>query len=143
MTIHGRYTAPKTPHQTKQNHLRSDVNKDFARNIRRVMGRIAILDPAGTGRLVCTVQVVDRHGTHQFGGGTGVPMVIIDDPLDILHRFGSVVEGMRVEVFYTGQVESPQAYARIIGPAVENPNGLEQEETTVFNAPSLPFEPSF
>src|SRR5690606_32778414 len=132
---------PKTTGQTKQNQISQDIAQEQARGVKRVVGRISVLDPKGTGHLVCTVRVADAGTGHIYGGGSGIPLIILDDPMDILQRFGEVRPGMRVEVFYTGQIESPQAYVRIIGPAVEGTQGLKIESNEIISAPTLPFEP--
>lgn len=133
-----RIISPKTPSQIDKNKIAQDISLEQARSLKRVVGRIIEVDPLGRNELACTVRVRDKSGGHVYGGG--IVLTIIDDPLDILQRFGAIQTGMRVEVFYTGTIESPQAYARIIGPAVDK-EGIAPESNEILAAPTLPFEP--
>lgn len=133
-----RTVNPTSPRHMEKNKIIQDIGLEQARSVKRVVGRILTVDPLGRNELTCTVRVKDKSDGHIYGGG--IVLTIIDDPLDILQRFGQIQSGMRVEIFYTGTVESPQAYARIIGPAVDK-EGIAPESNEIIAAPTLPFEP--
>ncbi len=131
-----RHTSPTSKNQVRNNQVQKSSTQEGDRASRRVVGKIVSVS-----KMQAIIRVKDRHGSHIYGGNNGTPVLIIDDPIDILQRFGEIRPGMRVEVFYSGMTESRQAQARIIGPPVEDAEGLKPESTEIDSAPVLPFEP--
>ncbi len=134
-----RVTAPKNKHQVEQAGIHQLHVQHSDQSTKRIVGKIRSINTGSGNSLACSVLVADGKNGHLFAGGVSV--LIIDDPLDILQRYGEIRPGMRVEVFYSGTTETRQAQARIIGPPVEWSEGLKQENTEVNSAPVLPFEP--
>lgn len=135
-------TGAKTPRGMKHDLSTRKSEKDHDRGIKRQIGIIRKIDSRSTGTMYVYVDVPDgKDGVRPFGQDK-TPVIIIDNPVDILVRWGAVEIGQVVEIFYRGIGESGSASAHIIGATPDDFKRAVAPPIEGFNtASSLPFEP--
>lgn len=132
---------------TKHHHIRegdsATVRQDVDRSLKRELGEIHEIDPGNKGKLRITAWIRRPDGGRRLWG-SGKEIILVDSPLDILVRFGSIRPGMPVEIVWRGISETGRATARIIGEAEDvhaGTTGSEIPLRDVDTQSSLPFEP--
>ena len=135
-------TAAVTPSGLNKLKNENNSNQDYDRGIKRVIGVIRELDVFQDNKMYVYVDVPTKTGRFRPFGSDKTRIAIIDNPTDILLRWGGVRIGQKVELFYRGISETGEASATIIGDDLSPFTFTSQIPEEGFSvAATLPFEP--